>query len=100
MLSKSSYKKVTSAQEITVGRAYKYQKSFKLSTDTKLLAGPLWNDALQNCEANIWCNDTIKVPLTINTNGTVGSKDSTISGLCSIKSIYKPDALTNDGVRV
>ena len=100
LLSKSSYKKVTSAQEITVGRAYKYQKSFKLSTDTKLLAGPLWNDALQNCEANIWCNDTIKVPLTINTNGTVGSKDSTISGLCSIKSIYKPDALTNDGVRV
>ena len=100
LLSKSSYKKVTSAKEITVGRAYKYKKSFKLSTDTKLLAGPLWNDALQNCEANIWCNDTIKVPLTINTNGTVGSKNSTISGLCSIKSIYKPDALTNDGVRV
>lgn len=100
LLSKSSYKKVTSAQEITVGRAYKYQKSFKLSTDTKLLAGPLWNNALQSCEANIWCNDTIKVPLTINTDGTVGSKDSTISGLCSIKSIYKPDALTNDGVRV
>lgn len=100
LLSKSSYKKVTSAKEITVGRAYKYEKSFKLSTDTKLLAGPLWNDALQNCEANIWCNDTIKVPLTINTDGTVGSKDSTISGLCSIKSIYKPDALTNDGVRV
>ena len=100
LLSKSSYKKVTSAQEITVGRAYKYKKSFKLSTDAKLLAGPLWNDALQNCEANIWCNDTIKVPLTINTNGTVGSKNSTISGLCSIKSIYKPDALTNDGVKV
>lgn len=100
LLSKSSYKKVTSAKEITVGRAYKYEKSFKLSTDTKLLAGPLWNDALQNCEANIWCNDTIKVPLTINTDGTVGPKDSTISGLCSIKSIYKPDALTNDGVRV
>ena len=100
LLSKSSYKKVTSAKEITVGRAYKYEKSFKLSTDTKLLAGPLWNDALQNCEANIWCNDTIKVPLTINTDGTVGSKNSTISGLCSIKSIYKPDALTNDGVRV
>ena len=100
LLSKSSYKKVTSAQEITVGRAYKYEKSFKLSTDTKLLAGPLWNNALQNCEANIWCNDTIKVPLTINTDGTVGPKDSTISGLCSIKSIYKPDALTNDGVRV
>ena len=100
LLSKSSYKKVTSAQEITVGRAYKYKKSFKLSTDTKLLAGPLWNNALQSCEANIWCNDTIKVPLTINTDGTVGSKDSTISGLCSIKSIYKPDALTNDGVRV
>ena len=100
LLSKSSYKKVTSAKEITVGRAYKYEKSFKLSTDTKLLAGPLWNNALQNCEANIWCNDTIKVPLTINTDGTVGSKNSTISGLCSIKSIYKPDALTNDGVRV
>ena len=100
LLSKSSYKKVTSAQEITVGRAYKYKKSFKLSTDTKLLAGPLWNNALQSCEANIWCNDTIKVPLTINTDGTVGSKNSTISGLCSIKSIYKPDALTNDGVRV
>lgn len=100
LLSKSSFKKVASAQEITIGRAYKYSKSFKLSTDTKLLAGPLWESAIQNCEANIWCNNNPKVLLSINTNGTINSVNSNISGSCLIKSIYKPNQLTDDGVKV
>lgn len=100
LLSKSSFKKVVSAQEITIGRAYKYSKSFKLSTDTKLLAGPLWESAIQNCEANIWCNNNPRVLLSINTNGTINSVNSNISGSCLIKSIYKPNQLTDDGVKV
>ena len=100
LLSKSSFKKVTSAQEITIGRAYKYSKSFKLSTDVKLLTGPLWESAIQNCEANIWCNNDPGVLLSINTDGTISSVNSNISGSCSIKSIYKPNQLTDDGVKV
>ena len=100
LLSKSSFKKVTSAQEITIGRAYKYSKSFKLSTDIKLLTGPLWESTIQNCEANIWCNNNPKVLLSINTNGTINSVNSNISGSCLIKSIYKPNQLTDDGVKV
>lgn len=100
LLSKSSFKKVTSAQEITIGRAYKYSKSFKLSTDIKLLTGPLWESAIQNCEANIWCNNNPGVSLSTNPDGTINSVDSDISGSCSIKSIYKPNQLTDDGVKV
>ena len=100
LLSKSSFKKVTSAQEITIGRAYKYSKSFKLSTDVKLLTGPLWESAIQNCEANIWCNNNPGVSLSTNPDGTINSVDSNISGSCSIKSIYKPNQLTDDGVKV
>lgn len=100
LLSKSSFKKVASAQEITIGRAYKYSKSFKLSTDIKLLTGPLWESAIQNCEANIWCNNDPGVLLSINTDGTINSVDSDISGSCSIKSIYKPNQLTDDGIKV
>ena len=100
LLSKSSYKKVKNTKEIDIERYYNYEKSFKLSTDTKLLTGPLWNNAIQNCTADIWCNNQ-KITLNLNKDGTIQPKENVIiSGKCSIKSIYKPETLTGDGVTV